>query len=68
MSLLGDIITIAQIANAALPELQELGVAIEKELQSRDAAAATQAAIAGADAAVDADEQIEYDRRKADGL
>ena len=64
MSLLGDVITIEQITAAALPELETLYKAVKAAFDQKSAAAATQAAIEGADAAVDADEAIEYDRKK----
>jgi predicted RecB family nuclease len=64
MSLLGTVITIAQLIDAELPELEELAGAVKNAIDQKSAAAATQAAIEGADDAVDADEQIILDQKK----
>jgi hypothetical protein len=64
MSLLGVVITVEQLAAAAEPELVELFNAVKTALDQKSAAAATQAAIEGADDAVDANEEVELDEKK----
>ncbi|HSY21508.1 MAG TPA: hypothetical protein VK841_05310 [Polyangiaceae bacterium] len=65
MSLLGDVITVAQLFDAELPELGDLFNAVKDAIDQKNAAAATQASIAAVDVAVDVNEDLKFP--KADG-
>jgi hypothetical protein len=62
MALLGDVITVAQLIAAEIPELVDLYNAIAAELKNRDTTSATQAAIAATDVAVDVNEDLKFPR------
>jgi hypothetical protein len=62
MSLLGDVITVEQLAAAAAEDFKALYDAVMIEFQKRDKAAATQAAVAAIEVAVDVNEDLKFPR------